>query len=190
MSTTSTVELQPDEALVDGVRHGEHDALAELYRRYADSVRNSAQRYTRCFAAAEDVCQEVFLRLPLAVHRYQERGYFKGWLRTLAARHALSWLRWSQSRVEFDLTEAAPVVHQDIDQVVARLALESAVAELPDTLRAVLVLKEIEGCSHREIAMQLGIDCGASKVRLFRARELLRKRLASEVGFDLPSVRN
>lgn len=54
--------------------------------------------------------------------------------------------------------------------------------ELPNALRLVFVLKEIEGYSHQEIAKQLGIECGASKVRLFRARVLLRQRLGGVAG--------
>lgn len=106
MSITPTAEPPPDEALIAQLRCGDPEALGELYQRHAASVRECARHYTHRSADAEDICQEVFLRLPFAIRRYKERGSFKGWLLTVTACQALSWVRRQQRRREYELAEA------------------------------------------------------------------------------------
>ena len=73
-----------------------------------------------------------------------------------------------------------PAAHGHAEAVVSRITLQRALAQLPETLRAVLVLRELEGYSHVEIAEVLGIGVGASQVRLHRAHEKLRTILRSQ----------
>lgn len=118
---------------------------------------------------------DVFVGLPEALERYEERGSLVGWLNRVTARVALMRLRSRNRRREVALEVeglgAAP--SQDAD----RIALQAAVDALPDPLRVVLVLTEIEGYSHAEAAELLGISAGASRVRLTRALKRLRKVL-------------
>lgn len=126
---------------------------------------------------AEDVLQDVFLGLPEALRSYAARGSFAAWLYRVAARTALMRLRATCRRRETRLFEsrAAP----SGAGVVERLTIEAALSSLPESLRIVFVLREIEGYSHAEIGAMLGIREGASKVRLHRARRALRGFLAS-----------
>ncbi len=161
--------------LLAATRRGSPDALSALYERHGESVYDVAFRLTESSADAQDVVQEVFLGLPEALVTFDGRGSLEGWLRRVAVRTALLKLRRVRRRRETHLSlnrvPAAPARHID------RIELERALSQLPEALRVVLVLKEIEGFSHREIGDLLGIRPSASAVRLSRARQQLRNLL-------------
>src|SRR4051812_29781367 len=157
--------------LVSRVRAGHADAIGELYARVAERLGTLAQRLTGSREDAEDVLHDVFLGLPEALRHYDERGRLEPWLRRVTARVALIRLRARRRRREVDVppelrTDAAPHGHPGLDD---RVALAQAVDALPDALRAVLVLKLVEGYSHGEIAALLDITPRASEQRLHRA---------------------
>lgn len=159
---------------------GDPEALSRLYERYADHVYRLAFRLTESSADAQDVVQDVFLGLPEALRGYGERGHFHAWLKKAAARSAHMKLRSRRIRREVPLSAFAHLLlGAEGPTAVDRLALERAIAALPEDLRAVVVLKEIEGFSHREIAELLGISRGNSEVRYYRAIKALRAELRS-----------
>lgn len=162
--------------LIESALAGSVDALGELYRRHADAVFTTAYRITGSRTEAEDVLQDVFVGLPRALDRYREQGQFGAWLKRLAVRTALMRRRARQRKREEPLESASPRAKPGIDPV-DRMQAEAAVAGLPDSLRLVFVLKEIEGYSHDEIAALLGISSNASGARLSRAWARLRKEL-------------
>jgi len=164
-------------ASVDAVRAGNPDALAALYGEYGRALYRLAYRLTGTREDAEDVVHDVFVGLPEALGRYEERGRFASWLKRVTARVALMRLRARNRRREVALDSAAGETEQPAPS--ERDGLEAAVNTLPDHLRAVLVLKEIEGYAHAEIAELLGISEGASRVRLTRALKRLRNELES-----------
>jgi RNA polymerase sigma factor (sigma-70 family) len=150
------------------------ESLAALYERYAPVMMRVAYHLTGSRADAEDVLHDVFLTLPDALRRYEERGRLEGWLVRLTARTALTWGRRRRRAAETPIENKAiqePVTSTD------RVDLQAALHALPTSLRAVVVLKEIEGYSHAEIAEILGISIGASEVRLCRAIKRLREAL-------------
>jgi RNA polymerase sigma-70 factor, ECF subfamily len=152
--------------------------LRGLYDRYAEDLYRIAYRLTGSRADAEDVVQDVFLGLPTAFSGYQEQGKLDGWIRKVTVRVALARQRRSSRRREVPLESAPePPSGQNIGATIEAIDLQRALDALPETLRSVLVLKELEGCTHEEIGELLGIRAGASKVRLHRAREMLRQRL-------------
>ena len=161
-------------ALVRATRAGDMEALAELYRRFAPALMGVAFKLLQSREAAEDVLHDVFVGLPEALRKYDERGRLGAWLKQVTARVALSVLRREETASRLEPT----IVPAPAGDVHALLTLESAVAALPGTLRVVLVLKEIEGFSHAEIAGMLGISKGASEVRLHRALVALRAFIA------------
>jgi len=177
--------LKPEErdasdlrSTVAAARAGDPAALAMLYRRFADMAMAVAYRLLLSRADAEDVVHDLFLGLPEALRKYDERGALAAWLKRVTVRLALSRLR-SPSRREVALEEARAVAAAPADPA-GRIDLVDALAALPGSLRAVLVLKEIEGFSHAEIAGLLGISTGASEVRLHRALRALRGALSEE----------
>jgi RNA polymerase sigma-70 factor, ECF subfamily len=164
-----------DGLAVEGARAGSSDALAALYRNHAAALYRLAYRLTGTRQDAEDVVHDVFVGLPEALHRYEEHGNFAAWLKRVTVRVALMRLRSRQRRREVALDATRP--EQASPAPTDRIALDAALNALPDPLRVVLILKEIEGYSHAEIGALLGISAVASRVRLNRALKRLRRAL-------------
>jgi RNA polymerase sigma-70 factor (ECF subfamily) len=171
-------ERRGESELLAAARSRDLTALGELYARHSDMVYSAARRILGTAQDAEDVLQDVFVGLPRALAAYHERGRFVAWLRQVTVRTALMRRRSSDRKREAPLdhtTLAAPASHSPLD----RIALERALARLPDALRLVFVLKEIEGYSHAEIGALLGISAASSSVRLSRAWSALRREIHS-----------
>jgi RNA polymerase sigma-70 factor (ECF subfamily) len=174
--------ISPDYAeesqLVSQVAAGSSDALAELYRLHAAPLFRLARRVTSSVEDAEDVVHDLFVGLPESIHKYHERGSLQGWLKRVVVRLALMRLRTTRRRREVVLEEevSTPSTAQTMDDGVS-WDVQRAMESLPDDLRAVLVLRQAEQFTHREIAGLLGITPGASRVRLSRAVKLLKTAL-------------
>ncbi len=161
---------------------GDAAAFETLYRRHAARIHGVVLRLAGWqHARAEDLVQEAFLRAWRALPQWRGDSAFGTWLHRLAVNTALMDLRARRAR---------PALDGDDDEVIAtlpgadsghgaalQLDLDRAVASLPPRARAVLVLFDIEGWSHDEIASALDMAVGSSKAQLHRARRLLRTRL-------------
>jgi len=170
-------ENDSDAELAAATRDGDTRALAALYGRFGTRLIAVAYRLVFSVQDAEDVLHDVFVGLPEALRRYDERGALEGWLRQITARVALTKLRDERDGQRVSLDLATIHATRSLDHV-GNIALHAAVAALPASLRSVLVLKEIEGFSHAEIGELLGISAGASQVRLHRALRQLRTALS------------
>ncbi|HJQ21399.1 MAG TPA: RNA polymerase sigma factor [Gemmatimonadaceae bacterium] len=162
-----------DRELAAAASTGDMRALGALYERYAPAMLATAYRLLLRRQDAEDVVHDTFVRLPEALRRYRD-GNLGAWLRKVTVRMALSARRSDANRAIVTLDEHLTYGSGD---PTARVALEQALAVLNPALRAVLVLKEIEGFSHAEIAELLDISEGSSQVRLHRALRALRAHL-------------
>ena len=164
--------------LVRRAQLGDSEALGELYDAFGAGLYRLAYRLTGCREDAEDVVHDVFVGLPEALGRYEERGRLGAWLRRVTARVALMRLRRNNQRREVELEDAdgvaAPTPH---DRTSEHATLQAAVDALPVAQRSVLVLKEMEGYSHAEIADMLSITPVTSRVRLLRALRRVRREL-------------
>src|SRR5436190_19460399 len=165
--------------IVAAARRGEPPALAALYRAHGAAVFRLAYRLTGAREDAEDVVHDVFVGLPEALERYEERGRLGAWLRRVTARVALMRQRKWQRRRETALDDAAEVATRPVTTS-EHVALRAAIDALPIALRNVLVLKEMEGYSHAEVAELLGIGVVTSRVRLLRALRRVRRQLEGE----------
>jgi RNA polymerase sigma-70 factor (ECF subfamily) len=159
------------------VRQGDCGALGELFVEFGDMVFRSAYRLAGCIADAEDITQDVFVRLPRALGGFTGTSEnFGGWLRRVAVRQALTHLRSGRRRREVTV-EGVANLFAATDDTVNRLTIETALGRLNDEHRLVFLLKEVEGYDHREIAELLDISIANSEVRLHRARRELRELL-------------
>lgn len=173
----ATAVSAPDlRELVRRTAIGEADALGRIYELFGTSLYRLAYRLTGNAADAEDVVHDVFVGLPEALARYEERSAFEAWIKRVTARRALMTARARRRRRETGL-DATSDVSGAAAPVADRVALEAVVRALAPDLRAVVLLKEVEGYSHSEIGEMLGISAGASRVRLARALKRLRKAL-------------
>jgi RNA polymerase sigma-70 factor (ECF subfamily) len=170
-------ETSDDAALVDAVRRGDGEALGELFRRHGQAVHSTAYRVTGSPQDAEDVLQDVFLMLPDALQRYEERQQFSSWLKRVATLTALMRVRSRAARRETAPEPLWELPSGESSTVVERVAVQKALGSVPEAMRVVWMLKEVEGYSHAEIAGMLGISSGNSAARLFRAWKLLRAAL-------------
>ena len=171
-----------DEALARSAATGDTGAFEALYRRHAARVHGVVARLVGFDRGrAEDLVQEAFVRAWQALPGYRFESAFGTWLHRLAVNTALMELRSRRSRPQADGDDEALERLGAPDSAghatALSLDLERAVATLPPRARAVLVLYDVEGWKHEEIADALGMAVGSSKAQLHRARGLLRTRL-------------
>ena len=177
------VELADDADRLLAMRAAKADVAAfeQLYRRHHRRVHGVILRLVGYASArAEDLTQEAFVRAWQALPSFRYESAVSTWLHRLAVTTALMELRSRRSRPLQDEDE------ETFDQLstpdtagnaVLGRDLERAVASLPPRARAVLVLHDVEGWKHAEIATELGMAVGSSKAQLHRARGLLRTRI-------------
>lgn len=153
------------------------DALESCYRRHAPKLLQLATRITGERAEAEDVVQDVFVGLPEALRRYEERGQFAAWLRRVTTTHAL--MRRRRDRHRREVPHHAESLNQPArtDLAIDNGGVDRALLALSPALRTVFVLRVVEGYPHAEIAAMLGISVGSSEMRLSRALAALRALL-------------
>lgn len=163
------------------LRQGDAAALASVYRDHAPALLRTLTGMLGERSEAEDVVHDLFVGLPEAMARYQERGQFGGWLHRIAVRMAISKLRRRGRRGEVAIEAADGMGSRAAgDSVATQLTVTAALAALPESLRTVVVLREYEGWPHREIAAHLGISEGAVMTRHCRALQKLRNALKED----------
>jgi RNA polymerase sigma-70 factor (ECF subfamily) len=173
--------MDPDQDLVRGLRAREIEALRAVYERHGGRVQSLCRRLLGRRVEAEDAAQDVFLKLFERVRSFDGRARFATWLHRLTVNHCLSRLERERLRSTSSLPESDDLVartsapHEDLGRRERRAELEWLLARLSGDHRAVLVLRELEGRSYREIADVLAVPTGTVMSRLARARaELLR----------------
>lgn len=175
-----------DHALVRAAGAGDTGAFEQLYRKHSRRVYAVLWRLCGHEARAEDLVQEAFVRAWQALPGFRFESAFGTWLHRLAVNTALMELRSRRGGEALETDDEALEAHATPDSAGHRTALgldlERAVATLPPRARAVLVLYDIEGWKHEEIAAELGMAVGSSKAQLHRARQLLRARLGEDHG--------
>jgi RNA polymerase sigma-70 factor (ECF subfamily) len=166
-----------DPDLIPRLRRGDPSALTAIYRAFGGELLALARRLTGSNADAEDVLHDLIVGLPDALRNYEERGRLRAWLKQIVARMCLMRLRTARRRRETDLDTAGQIPVRAASAADFDDAIEIALRDLPRPIRAVVVLRFIEGLSHREIAETLGISITASEMRLSRGIVALRRRL-------------
>jgi RNA polymerase sigma-70 factor, ECF subfamily len=165
--------------LVDEARRGGEQAFLAIYRRHRSAVFQFAWRLTRSQSTAEDVTQECFLAIMSGAAFDGERGTLRTYLFGIVRNLVLRRLRVSVREAEEPVEPAAPVdVLGDLLAIERSELVARAVERLPLFQREAIVLFTFEGLSLEEIAKITGVDAGAVKSRLHRARESLRAALA------------
>jgi len=182
-----------DLALMERIRTGDKSACAQCIEHYAPGVYRLALRLTQNETDAEDVVQETFLQAFKAIDTFESRAGLNTWLYRITYNTVMMRQRQAQPSVSIDETlqeEAGLPIpeqffdwcclpEQDFQTEEARAELERAIRELPETLRAVFVLRELEGLSTQACAEALQVSPEVVKQRLHRARLWLRERLSA-----------
>lgn len=163
---------------IQRARLGDGDAIRELYRRYAPRVFAVVRRMAGDDALAEDWAQEAWVRAIRALPTFRGDARFSTWLHRIAVNSALHGQRWRQRRTRDEVELPLGIADRSApDSVELRITIQRALDQLPDGMRQVLVLHDIEGYTHEEIANFLGVTAGTSKSQLFKARARMRRTL-------------
>jgi RNA polymerase sigma-70 factor (ECF subfamily) len=181
-----------EQELYERIRAGDKSACSECIELHAPGVYRVALRIVGDPAEAEDVMQETFSSAFTSIDSVEWRSGMKTWLYRIASNAALMKLR-GRKPVGFSIDEDnepaeidAPkqlfdwccLPEQDFDTAEAHTQIEGAIAVLPESLRVVFVMREMEGLSTEETAEALGLSSENVKVRLHRARLALRETLS------------
>jgi RNA polymerase sigma-70 factor (ECF subfamily) len=168
------VDEELDDDTVRRLAGGEAAALARCFAVHGGRVWRVARAMLGQSADADDATQEIFLRAQEKAAGFDGRGSFAGWLRRLAVNHCLNRLEERRRRdARCDVRELDAIATTTTPSCETTEELQRTLDLLPDEQRAVLVLREIEGLSYREIAEALSIPIGTVMSRLARARERL-----------------
>jgi RNA polymerase sigma-70 factor, ECF subfamily len=173
-----------DRALLERVRRGDTEGAAELFERYASALLRFTGRLLSDRALAEEVTQEVFVKVIARAHQYDGRAEVASWLFAIAA-NACRDRRRRDRRALVVPIDALPEpaargegVERTLIEREKRDAVRQALAALSEEQREALVLARYHGLPYAEIARILGISVGAVKTRIFRAVETLKARFS------------
>ncbi len=178
-----------DEVLVAEARSapaGDHRAFQVLVERHQEDLLADSRYLTGSPGDAEDLTQEVFVKIFFSLRSFAGRSQFKTWARRIKINHCLNFIRKRKGKSFLDVDapevqaseelhapargDAEAMRHDDREKI--RAVLDS----MSDTLRVPLILCDMDGLSYQEAADQLGIGLSALKMRLKRAREHFRSR--------------
>ena len=182
MTAAETEKTQStDYALAQKSAEGDMQAFEQLYQRHNRRVYSLCLRMTQNVSEAEDLAQEVFIQLFRKIGSFRGESAFTTWLHRLTVNQVLMHFRKRSVRDE-KTTEEGETPDQAVlgtenpgrMHVVDRIALDNAIAQLPNGYRTVFVLHDVEGYEHEEIGRMLGCAVGTSKSQLHKARMKLR----------------
>ncbi len=188
-----------DEAIMACFQAGETDAFQIIFDRYSSHVINFAYRFLNSQEEAEDIAQEVFLKIYRAKERYDANRPFRPWLFSIASRlisnqrrsrkrHPQESLDWSSEDSDGRLQSPLLVDHSNPlpDEILQKQQLidtvKKALEKLPGEQRKAVLLARYEEMSYEEIAITMEVSVSAVKSLLFRARGSLKASLGSLSG--------
>jgi RNA polymerase sigma-70 factor (ECF subfamily) len=185
-------EQLDDRALVTRILGGDRDRFTDLVSRYEKRVVNYVYRITHRYEDAHDLTQEIFVKVYLALDRYDPKYQFSTWLFRIAQNSAIDALR-KKSVAEVPLTRPAgndedgPKEREFADDGISpyralknkqlSVAIDVAVGKLPPDYRELIQLRHFAELSYEEIASMKKLPLGTVKNKLFRARNLLKDAL-------------
>jgi RNA polymerase sigma-70 factor (ECF subfamily) len=195
-SSPSDLSGVPDERLVDETLAGDRDAFGALVLRHQRGLVSYIYRLVGSRDVATDLSQEVFLKVFVSLESFDPRYRFTTWLYRIASNSAIDHLRRKQPRM---MSLSQPVTSDEVaappalagtdpspHDVLRGRELESrigeAIGELPTAYRQLILLRHRQNCRYDEIARITRLPLGTVKNRIFRAREILRARLADMLG--------
>ncbi len=180
---------QPDLAIIRKAQRGDERAFALIVRAYEAPIFNYVLRMVGDRTLAEDLTQDVFLRVFRGLRGYSRRARFTTWLFQVAKNRVIDEMRAAERRPRTLVAiEDAPqfeVVDAPIEQNEAIEILLSEVDKLSPDLKEALLLRDIAGLSYNEISDTLDVTLATVKWRIFKAREEVQQALEEQgVGFS------
>lgn len=190
--------MDSDEKLVQdalAAPPGDTRAFSELVRRHQARVLANCRHLTRS-DDAEDLAQEVFVKLYFKLGLFEGRARFGTWVQRIKVNHCLNYLKSRRGRAFVDLVDAETTdpgalrvdatAEGELDRDRDRERIRAVLDSLPDGLRVPLVMRDVDGLAYAEIQAALGLGESATKMRIARARQEFRSRWQGAAGQGAP----
>ena len=188
--------MEKDVRVISRARRGEESAFAELLRRYRAPVFNLCLRMLKNRDDAEDVAQDVFIKVFGMLERYDERYAFRSWVFKIAANQCIDFIRknrvkmqsldepvrYDGEEIERQFPDENPNPEEDFETREIGALLLAITDELPPHYRSMIVLRHQEQLSYEEIAQVLDLPLGTVKARIHRARAMMKDKLKRRRG--------
>ena len=178
MSRADLKEVSPDATLVSAIRARDEQAMAQLYDRYSPLVYSIALRVVGETGAAEDILQEIFMRLWRNPASFDSsRGSLPAWLAVITRNRAIDFLRKRHSKTDLEDVKASvePDLASDVERSRVLEKIRGALRSMSQPQRSALELAFFEGFTHTEIAEKSGEPLGTIKTRIRSGLLILRK---------------
>jgi len=191
----ATISGLDDRTLVTRILGGETDLFSDLVARYQKRIVNYVYRITHRYEEAHDLAQDIFIKVFMALDRYDTTYQFSTWIFRIAQNSAIDALR-KKSLPEVPLVRGGEDGEEGREREFAdhglspyrsfrnkelSAAIDGAVANLPPDYRELIQLRHFAELSYEEIAAMKSLPLGTVKNKLFRARNLLKEALDSQV---------
>jgi RNA polymerase sigma factor (sigma-70 family) len=165
--------------LIQLCNRGNEKAQKELYDCYANQMFRVCLRYTGNYMDADDVMISAFYKVFKNLAGFEFRGEYslQKWIKTIMINESLMFLRNSKKIIYESIDHTHVQITNEQENDIDAEQIHQLILQLPDGYRTVLNLFVLEGMSHEEIAIQLGISINTSKSQLSRARALLKEQL-------------
>ncbi len=163
-------------------RMGDNLAREALYKHFKNPFFSMAYRYTLNSAVAEDLLQDIFIKIFSNLQRLDNDEAFQNWAYKIAVNTCLSYMRHKKFLLKksislYEVEEKIKDQNTQFDETMMQNSLEEAIQGLSLKFKSVLMLHDIQGFKHEEIAQILGCSVGTCKSQLFRARMKIRREL-------------
>lgn len=181
-----------DKLLIESALGGNQGAYKELMERHRSAIYHIILKIVRDREAVEDLVQETFMKAFASLATYRSEYKFSTWLYRIAANAAIDFLRKKRLKTlsldapvnssdndigGIDIPDYSYSPEREIEEREKRMSINEAIDSLPEKYRLVIVYRHKDDKSYDEIAEALDIPIGTVKARIFRARELLKKKL-------------
>jgi RNA polymerase sigma-70 factor (ECF subfamily) len=174
--------------LIEQSKQGDEEAFGALVNKYKTKVFNLSYSFTRDRETADDLTQEVFIKVYYSMEKFKFQSGFGTWLYRIAVNHFKDYLRKhaKERHISIEALVREPAISEDEikkmektqESADKKKLLHVALQSLPEKHQVILTLRDIQGHSYEEIASILKLSPGTVDSRLHRARKMLRKKIA------------
>lgn len=177
-----------DWELVNQVKKGNRDSYALLVDRYKKVIFNLAYRFTHDYTEAEDLSQEIFLKVYIRIDDFKNSAKFFTWLYRVAVNKCIDYQRKSKKVLPpMEIKEEINKSNEkDPEECILKKEkvnwVQNAVNSLAEKYKVVIILHHFQGLSYKEISEVLKIPLKTVETRIYRAKKLLKEKLSSEEG--------
>ncbi len=186
-----------DADLIERAVAGNQQAFTQLRQKYYPTIAGLIRRMMRNSDDVEDLVQETFVKAFNAIATFNHEYAFSTWLYRIASNHCIDFLRKKRLKtfsidqpiethdgeIQYEISDSTWLPDTDIHNKEKTSLLNAAIQELPEKYRVVIELRHGEELDYQEIANQLGLPLGTVKAHLFRAREMLYKKLKNKMYY-------